>query len=194
MSDAFSETNDNAQLSEILSQMKSLTQRVAYLEEKLKLVPDINRYSKLQELLKAGKFKEADAETTNVILDAANKTRETLKPGDMDKFPCNILQVIDRLWRDYSQDRFGFSVQLGIYQEVGGNLDTLRSQDTQIIQKYADRVGWRKEGKWQGDNYDNWDFSLSAPIGCFPGAWWKSPYGLKMATFCFMRLLSCNLG
>lgn len=194
MSEPLTEIDNTSQLSEILDQLQALTQRVAYLEEKLKLVSDIDRYSKLQELLMAGKFKEADTETTNVILEAANKTRDTLTPNDMANFPCNTLQVIDRLWRDYSQNRFGFSIQLGIYQEVGGNIDTLRTQDTQIIQQYADRVGWRKEGQWQGDNYDNWDFSLSAPVGCFPGAWWKSPYGLKMATFCFMRLLSCNLG
>ncbi|MFN9318845.1 MAG: GUN4 domain-containing protein, partial [Microcystis sp.] len=26
-----------------------------------------------------------------------------------------------------------------------------------------------------------------------PALWWKSPYGLKMVTFCFTRLIECDL-
>ncbi|EAZ88965.1 GUN4 domain-containing protein [Crocosphaera chwakensis] len=183
----------NPDLSVILSEVQLLKEKVLYLEEKLKLVSDIHRYSQLQEFLKAGKFKEADQETSRVILDAVNRSREDLTPNDMKQLPCNILQVIDRLWRDYSSDRFGFSVQLRLYLEVGGSLDTLRSQNVNILEKYGDRVGWRKNGQWQGNNYHNWDFSLSAPQGAFPAIWWKSPYGFKMATFCFMRLIECEL-
>ncbi|MEA5532922.1 GUN4 domain-containing protein [Crocosphaera sp. XPORK-15E] len=192
MSETFT-PETHPELSEILAQLQALTDRVADLEEKLKLVSDIDRYSQLQALLKAGKFKEADQQTTQVILEAVNRDRDNMTPNDMTKLPCNILQVIDRLWRDYSGDRFGFSVQLSLYQEVGGNIDTLRSQNVDILEKYGDRVGWRKNGQWQGNNYDNLDFSLSAPVGCFPAIWWKSPYGFKMATFCFMRLIECEL-
>jgi hypothetical protein len=111
----------------------------------------------------------------------------------MQKFSCNVLQVVDRLWRDYSQNRFGFSVQLQLYQKAGGNADTLRAQSADLLQKLGDVNGWRVDGKWQGDNYEQWDFSLAAPVGCFPGVWWKSPYGLKMVNFCFLRLLECQL-
>ncbi len=180
-------------LAEILSEIKSLKDKVTNLEEKLKLVSDINRYSQLQEYLKAGKFKEADQETSRVILDAVNRSRDDLTPNDMKQLPCTILQVIDKLWRDYSNDRFGLSIQLSLYMEVGGSIDTLRAQNMGILEKYGDRVGWRKNGKWEGGNYDNWDFSLSAPEGSFPAIWWKSPYGFKMATFCFMRLIECDL-
>lgn len=180
-------------LSAILSEVQFLKDKVLYLEEKLKLVSDIDRYSQLQEFLKAKKFKEADQETSRVILDAVNRSREDLTPNDMKQLPCNILQVIDRLWRDYSSDRFGFSIQLRLYLDVGGSIDTLRAQNVNILQKYGDRVGWRKNGQWEGNNYPNWDFSLSAPKGAFPAIWWKSPYGFKMATFCFMRLIECEL-
>ena len=193
MSEQSPELELNTQLSQILSQLKSLSDRVAFIEDKLKLISDIDRYGKLQELLAAGKFKEADEETTNVILETVAKHRDTLTPNDMEKFPCNVLQVIDRLWRSYSQDRFGFSVQLAIYQEAGGNTDTLRAQKADIVQKFGDRVGWRINGEWQGDSYEQWNFSLSAPVGCFPAMWWWSPYGLKMATYCFLRLLACQL-
>lgn len=193
MSEPLTEIDVNSQLSEILTQVQSLNQRVAYLEEKLKLLTDVDRYGQLQELLMSSKFKEADEETTRIILETVNQTRDSLNPDDMSKLPCSTLRVVDRLWRDYSQDRFGFSIQVGIYLDVGGNIDTLRSQDAQMIQKYGESVGWHKDGKWQLDNYNNWDFSLSAPVGCFPASWWKSPYGLKMATYCFTRLMSCNL-
>ena len=192
MSESFiPETNPD--LSEILADLQSLKDKVADLEEKLKLVSDIDRYSQLQQLLKTGNFQEADQETTRVILDAVNRSRDNLTPDDMKKLPCNILQVIDRLWRDYSDARFGFSIQLRLYYEVGGSIDTLRSQNMDVLGKYGDRVGWRKEGQWQGDKYNDFDFTLSAPEGCFPAIWWKSPYGFKMATFCFMRLIECEL-
>ena len=192
MSESFiPETNPD--LSEVLTELQLLKDKVANLEEKLKLVSDIDRYSQLQEFLKAGNFKEADRETTKVILDAVNRSRDDLTPDDMKKLPCNILQVIDRLWRDYSSDRFGYSVQLRIYYEVGGNIDTLRSQNMDVLGKYGDCVGWRKEGQWQGGQYDNFDFTLSAPEGCFPAIWWKSPYGFKMANYCFTRLIECEL-
>ena len=180
-------------LAEILNEVKLLKDKVTNLEEKLKLVSDINRYSQLQEYLKAGKFKEADQETSRVILDAVNRSRDDLTPNDMKQLPCTILQVIDKLWRDYSNDRFGLSIQLSLYMEVGGSIDTLRAQNMGILEKYGDRVAWRKNGKWEGGNYDNWDLSLSAPEGTFPALWWKSPYGFKMATFCFMRLIECDL-
>ena len=192
MSESFIPEN-TPDLSEILTELQLLKGKVANLEEKLKLVSDINRYSQLQELLKQGNFKDADHETSRVILDAVNRTRDDLNPDDMKKLPCNILQVIDRLWQDYSDNRFGFSVQLRLYYEVGGSIDTLRSQNMSILEKYGDRVSWRQEGQWQGGNYDNLDFTLSAPEGCFPAIWWKSPYGFKMATFCFMRLIECDL-
>lgn len=192
MSESLTQEN-TPDLAEILSELHSLRNKVTNLEEKLKLVSDINRYSQLQEFLKAGNFKEADQETSRVILDAVNRSRDDLTPNDMKQLPCTILQVIDKLWRDYSSDRFGFSIQLRLYTEVGGSLDTLRAQNMGILEKYGDRVGWRKNGKWQGDNYPNWDFSLSAPEGSLPAIWWKSPYGFKMATFCFMRLIECDL-
>ena len=192
MSESLTQEN-TPDLAEILSELHSLRNKVTNLEEKLKLVSDINRYSQLQEFLKAGNFKEADQETSRVILDAVNRSRDDLTPNDMKQLPCTILQVIDKLWRDYSSDRFGFSIQLRLYTEVGGSLDTLRAQNMGILEKYGDRVGWRKNGKWQGDNYPKWEFSLSAPEGSFPAIWWKSPYGFKMATFCFMRLIECDL-
>ncbi len=183
---------ENEQLTEILNQLKILSQRVSDIEDKLILVTDIKLYSQLQQFLAAGDLKHADRETTNVILEAVAKDRETLTPEDMLSFPCSVLGVVDALWRRYSNERFGFGRQLKLYQSVGGSLDTLRTQDREVLRKFAEKVGWFKEGVSQGDHYDQWDFSLSCKEGCFPAIWWKSPYGLKMVTFCFIRLFDCE--
>ncbi len=193
MTDAQNEMEVNPQLTEILAQIQSLSARVSQVEEQLMLVTDITRYIGLQEFLSQGNFKDADLETTRVILETIGRNRDNLTPEDMSRFPCAVLQVVDRLWQHYSNHRFGFSVQLKIYQDVGGNPDTLRAQSMEMIQKFGEQLGWRVEGEWRMNDYDQWDFSLSAPMGCFPANWWRSPYGLKMVTFCFLRLIECDL-
>ena len=72
------------------------------------LVPDIERYGKLQQFLAEGNFREADAETLRVILETAGRTRDTLTPEDMMRFPVNVIRVLDRLWKNYSGDHFGY--------------------------------------------------------------------------------------
>jgi hypothetical protein len=177
----------------LTQQLQALSQRVEQVENQLVLIPDIDRYGRLQELLMAGDFKGADQATTQIILEALNKTRDTLNPETLAALPCTVLTVIDRLWRNYSQDRFGFSVQLAAYQTVGGSIDTLRTQDRKVMGAFAQQVGWVVAGKLRFEEYDQWDFSVNAPVGSFPAIWWKSPYGLKMVTFFFIRLLDCQI-
>jgi hypothetical protein len=186
-------SEDNPRLAEILARLQTLTERVNQLEARQMLVPDIDRYGKLQQFLMSGNFRSADEETARVILESAGKTRDTMTPEDLMHFPCNVLRVIDRLWKTYSDGRFGFSKQLELYESVGGNINTLRANDPETIRKFGDLVGWRKENQWRIDDYETRDFSLAAPEGAFPAIWWNSPYGLKMATFCFTRLLECDL-
>ena len=181
------------QLTAIAEQLTTLTERVSDLENMLLLIPDVERYKKLQQFLMAGQFKEADLETTNIILETVSMKRDDLAPEVLTKFPCNVLFVIDRLWRIHSQERFGFSVQLEIYEKGGGSLDTLRTQDRKVMGVFATEVGWLVDGQLRFDVYDEWDFSLNAPRGGFPAIWWRSPYGLKMVTFFFTRLFECNI-
>jgi phosphoribosyl-AMP cyclohydrolase len=47
----------------------------------------------------SGHFQEADIETNQVILETVAMKRDDLAPEILSKFPCNVLQVIDRLWR-----------------------------------------------------------------------------------------------
>ncbi|WP_341737390.1 serine/threonine-protein kinase [Microcoleus sp. CAWBG640] len=76
-------------------------------------------YINLRNLLAAKKWREADEETTRVILKVAGKEEEGwLDTESIDNFPCEDLRTIDQLWVKYSNGRFGFSVQKRIYQSL----------------------------------------------------------------------------
>ena len=171
---------------------QGLTERIARLEDALTLVTDVERYQRLQQLLKTGKLLEADHETLHVLLqEAGTPEREDLTPDAVKKFPCSVLRIIDRLWTTYTGGRFGFSVQLRLYQEVGGTLESAISQDLTLLRHLGDQVGWREQGQWK--TIDQAPHSLTDPIGCYPVIWWDSPYGAKMVNYFLVRLLTCEL-
>ena len=177
-------------------QESSLLERVAHLEkrldEALMIIADTYRYGNLRDLLAAGKWREADLETTKVMIDITGKAElDDITPEDIQRFPCNAIMVIDQLWRKYSNNHFGFSLQLKIYQSVGGNMDTIRAQKIEFLQRTGEKIGWRKDGKTV--DADDFDFSLEAGEGGLPGNWWNSPYGAKMANFFLARLLTCEI-
>ncbi|XZO02245.1 MAG: protein kinase domain-containing protein [Microcoleus sp.] len=98
-------------------------------------------YTRLRDLLAAGKWKEAQQETKRCLLENPQE-KGYLKVEYIKNFPCDDLRTIDQLWVKYSQGRFGFSVQKKIWLEVGGKLDN------ETERKIGDRIGWRKGGKW----------------------------------------------
>ncbi|MGK7958051.1 MAG: GUN4 domain-containing protein [Crocosphaera sp.] len=133
-------------------------------------------YTKLRDLLAAGKWKEADQETAKVMLQAANRVSEgDLRESDIDNFPHDDLRTIDQLWVHYSQGKFGFSVQKKIYvDELGGT----KQYNEEILGSFCDRVGWRKEGNYV--RYSDLTFELldTTPVGHLPIVGYL-PKGLK---------------
>jgi hypothetical protein len=123
-------------------------------------------YTELRELLEEQKWKEADIETTKLMLQIMGKNcwYEVYKE-DINNFSCEALYTIDQLWREHSHGYFGFSVQQTIWSEVGGQVDY------ETDKKLGDRLGWRKEGNWL--NYDQLTFELSVttPLGHLPVKW-----------------------
>ncbi|HEY9664021.1 MAG TPA: GUN4 domain-containing protein, partial [Allocoleopsis sp.] len=128
-----------------------------------------------------------DQETAKILFGAIHKTSDTITPSDIETFPIAPLRIVDRLWRKYSNDHFGLSIQLRIYQELGGNLNTLIAQDEALFFAFCDRIGWRKNGKLIVR--ENWEADLSAPQGFLPLTWWVTPYGLKIGNFILARLI-----
>ena len=179
---------------ELAERLTKIEGQLAQLSEMLKLVTDIYRYQNLRDLLVAQKFKEADLETTKILLEVAGKTtQDDLTPALLKTLPTNVLRVIDQLWKEHSQGRFGFSVQLQIYQEKGGSKNLAVAGDMKILSQTVVEFGWLDNiNSLQLRNYEELDFSLKAPKGCFPMQWWASPYGAKLANFFLSRLIDCE--
>ena len=140
-------------------------------------------YRKLRDFLAQGKWKEADWETARVILAVAKREEEGwLDIVNIDNFPCEDLRTIDQLWVKYSDGRFGFSVQKRIYQSLGGT----RGYNSDIWEKFGDKVGWRKGDRWL--YYTDITFDKKAPEGHLPDSngWW-------LRSSLASRLVSCNI-
>ncbi|MBD2136464.1 GUN4 domain-containing protein [Anabaena sp. FACHB-1237] len=124
-------------------------------------------FQKLEALLKAGKWRDADLETWNLMLKLTKREQEKwLRVEDAKNFPRQELRKMDQLWVKYSNGKFGFSVQKQIWLELGGKLDGEPDWDT--YQKLGDRVGWRQQSRWLA--YWELNFSTNAPSGHLPGS------------------------
>jgi hypothetical protein len=155
-------------------------------------------YTNLRNLLKQGKWKEADQETLALILKAANREKEAcLDIESIKNFPCTDLCTIDQLWVKYSNGHFGFSVQKRIWENVGGKPGEYNEE---ALKEFGNRIGWRK--KLLGFlNYETWlnyseiTFRLDAPSGHLPlaggmnGLW----DGVEQDISFFSRIETCNL-
>lgn len=138
-------------------------------------------YTKLQKLLKAEKWKEADRETTAVMLKVAGQEpRGYLFNEDIEEFPCMDLRTIDQLWVKYSIGRFGFSVQKRIFDSVNRDGGA-----------FGERVGWRSSlwgvFAYAWKTYDQITFNLGAPEGHLPfrivmGGEWMD-WGMRISLF-----------
>ncbi|MGC9526664.1 MAG: GUN4 domain-containing protein [Limnospira sp.] len=118
-------------------------------------------YRRLQQRLAAHNWKEADLETRRLMLaiaEADRREEQLLTQHDLDNFSCKALKNIDKLWRAYSQGRFGFTVVYKLYRQAGGDYS-----------KLAEMVGWREGDKWLV--YDELNFTIDAPPGHLPVAW-----------------------
>lgn len=73
-------------------------------------------YTKLQGLLASHQWQAANQETWNVMCQAAQKkVGSVLSPEDIKKIACEDLKIINNLWQEHSQGRYGFSAQNQIY-------------------------------------------------------------------------------
>ncbi|WP_414527672.1 GUN4 domain-containing protein [Nodularia chucula] len=149
-------------------------------------------YSKLRELLAAGKWKEADEETRRVMLAVAKQENKGwLDSQTTDKFPCEDLRTIDQLWLKYSNGHFGFSVQQRIYQSLGGT----KKCDLKVWEAFGESVGWRKGNSWL--NWKDIIFDITAPEGHLPlgvvGEWGIGNVGGGWVGHLLSRVDSCQL-
>ncbi len=127
-------------------------------------------YTGLRDMMKAGKWREADEETLQLMLRAVGKSpTDIIRSEDYRTFPCTDLQTIDRLWVTYSQGQFGLSVQKRIYVETGNPVDgQLLVRHRENYNQFAERVGWLLDGDIVDYKDLDADPSIS-PTGELPG-------------------------
>jgi len=78
----------------------------------------------LEKLLREGKFNDADIKTQDIILKLADKNNDNiLSLEEIESISCDELNKIDEIWKNNSNGKFGFSVQLKIWKDSGYQLD-----------------------------------------------------------------------
>ena len=157
-------------------------------------------YSPLQAELEAGDFYDANETTRRLLYEAAGREDQGwLTPESIKAIPCQDLKIMDSLWRRYSNNRFGFSVQYNIFQQTGNRPGILRSTDA--YEAFGEAIGWRHDSP-EGEGRE-WiffkqalDYSVEAPAGHLPNL--RSEYQLYGGrvdyTYLMERLRSCQGG
>ncbi|MDJ1185595.1 protein kinase domain-containing protein [Roseofilum casamattae] len=124
-------------------------------EAKLDSSTGIN-YTKLNKYLQAKRWKEADEETWNCLHQAAGSPMTRfLSDRDLSRISCDDWMTVDRLWVEASEGRFGFSIQVQIYQQMG-----------------EDYIRFCEGVKWPLNRSNNMEkqiqFKPRAPVGHLP--------------------------
>ncbi|WP_204152150.1 GUN4 domain-containing protein [Leptolyngbya sp. CCY15150] len=123
-------------------------------------------YSRLRSFLQACNWQAANQETSELMLLAVGKKLgDVFTPEELLSFPFTDLQTIDSLWEQYSQGKFGFSVQKQLYVSCGAKLSA-EYPGGQVFSNFGKIVGWRVDNTWI--DYDQVDFTGTAPRGHLP--------------------------
>ena len=116
-------------------------------------------YDELQLKLLEQKFEDADRLTSSYLRKLAGNLSEKrgyIFYSEVNNISSTDLVTIDRLWKIYSNGKFGFSIQAKILKSVDKKYELLWP-----------KIGWKKDGYWT--RYPNsFIWSLSAPEGHMP--------------------------
>ncbi len=121
-------------------------------------------FTQLDQCLKNAQWREANAETGDVMQKIMGKEEEgCLTEDDCINFPHEELKIIDSLWLKYSSCRFGFSVQKKIWLACRGKLGVY---DEDIYDdKFSKKIGWFFR-PYLG--FEPQFYNIDAPQGHFP--------------------------
>lgn len=126
-------------------------------------------YSKLDELLKNKRWKDADKETIQIILYLTNRIKYGfLREKDIDNIACISLLKIDLLWLENSNNRFGLSMQRHIWlRKLHFSLEGNQLNNSENLRDFGKFVGWYINDELL-KNRDNYKFTSDAPQGHLP--------------------------
>lgn len=182
---------------EVLNSRSSIVSIVANTSGEISETNSTGDYASLKEFLTLGNWQEADRETSAIICKLTGTSRvRDINKKDIETFPCADLQELDRLWKYYSNNRFGFSVHKDIWINLDGVLyydarNYWKFAETYI--KFAERIGWAKKS-WFSDSrwlkYKDLNFSIDAPRGHLPAVFhW---HGHEIMDALFLRIKACS--
>lgn len=152
------------------------------LTEELRLEPKEQKvtinifYQELEELLKLGRWKEADQLTLDLMLKLSNCSGNYLEVESVKSLSSTDLQRIDFLWTKYSSNHFGFRIQ----KDRINNKWSLWTSDVGISKNAlwiicGKLLGWRRKGLWFGPLAwkirSELTFNKEAPKGHLPASW-----------------------
>ncbi|MEA5594682.1 GUN4 domain-containing protein [Rivularia sp. UHCC 0363] len=116
-------------------------------------IVNYKNFSQLRGLLEAEEWEQADKETSHLILELYNlQSVGYISIKDFHDYywgssANEFLQKIDKLWIDYSNEKFGFTVQLSIYKKLAGNKgvnsDLYRFD---VLEEFETQVEWKTSG------------------------------------------------
>ncbi len=115
-------------------------------------------YRPLKDLLQAHRWQEADILTWESLAQSLGKSGRFVSLHDIGRIPCGDLERVDILWRKYSGNHFGLSIQAEIFAQAGD------------YGQFCQQVGWKMS--YQGIHSLN--FTLDAPRGHLPSSQWIS--------------------
>ncbi|MGB5592892.1 MAG: GUN4 domain-containing protein, partial [Crocosphaera sp.] len=150
-------------------------------------------YTPLENNLKRKQWLEANETTISLMLQAVNRDQQGWIPReDVEKLSCWDLKTIDELWKQYSNGKFGFTVQFPIFVATGNRPGRL--VDTEAYDNFGSQVGWREDGQWVAFKY-SLNYTLDAPVGHLPNP--RPEYqitgGRLNYTALSQRLVECGL-
>ena len=101
-------------------------------------------YRKLEEYLEQQDWKKADYETAFImyqlmVIENYDDFNDLFRKVSLD-----VINEIDRLWMQYSNQKFGIKGQAKIYRDLGGT----EEDNNEVWERFGDRVGWREGGDW----------------------------------------------
>ena len=125
-------------------------------------------FQKLEEYLQNGQWREADEETAKLMIQIGDKDEKGyLNLDDIKDFPCEELRIINDLWVNNSEGKFGFTVQKQIWVDCGGKIGEYKEEP---FRKFVEQVRWYNRDTytwWQDITYEE----IMAPRGQLPQ--WK---------------------
>ncbi|MBE9118775.1 AAA-like domain-containing protein, partial [Lusitaniella coriacea LEGE 07157] len=102
-------------------------------------------FAELNFLMKSGNWKDADRLTWNLMVYVGE--REYLGISDIKNFSCPALRTMDALWVKNSSNKFGFSVQKRILDDILASSERPERSYTELTEeewyKYYEEVGWK---------------------------------------------------